>query len=68
VKVLKNLNILYVEDEESIIEKYSYFLEESCKELFIARDGEEAYRIYLFLNLVVFNLQKKFVKKMMLYQ
>ena len=46
MKVLKNLNILYVEDEESIIEKYSYFLEESCKELFIARDGEEAYQIY----------------------
>lgn len=46
MKILKNLNILYVEDEESIIEKYSYFLEESCKELFIARDGEEAYQIY----------------------
>ncbi len=44
--MLNNLNILYVEDEESIINTYSYFLEESCKELFIARDGEEAYRIY----------------------
>lgn len=44
--MLNNLNILYVEDEESIINTYSYFLEESCKELFIARDGEEAYSIY----------------------
>ncbi|HHD81848.1 MAG TPA: response regulator transcription factor [Campylobacterales bacterium] len=46
MKILKNLNLLYVEDEETIIEKYAYFLEESCKELFIARDGEEAYEIY----------------------
>lgn len=44
--MLNNLNILYVEDEESIINTYSYFLEESCKELLIARDGEEAYSIY----------------------
>jgi len=46
LKVLRNLNILYVEDEETIIDKYSYFLEESCKELFVARDGLEAYQIY----------------------
>ena len=46
MKVLKNLNILYVEDEDAIIEKYTYFLEESCRSVFIARDGEEAYRIY----------------------
>ncbi len=46
MKILKNLNILYVEDEETIIDKYSYFLEECCKEVFIARDGEEAYNIY----------------------
>jgi len=46
LKILKNLNILYVEDEEVIIDKYAYFLEENCNELFIARDGEEAYRIY----------------------
>jgi len=46
MKRLKNLNILYVEDEENIIEKYAYFLEESFKEVFIARDGEEAYNIY----------------------
>ena len=46
MKVLKNLNILYVEDEETIIDKYVYFLEESFKEVFIARDGLEAYQIY----------------------
>jgi len=46
MKILKNLNILYVEDEETIIEQYSYFLEESCREVFIARDGETAYRLY----------------------
>jgi len=46
MKVLKNLNILYVEDEETIIEKYAYFLEECCNNLYIARDGEEAYSIY----------------------
>jgi len=46
MKILKNLNILYVEDEETIIDKYSYFLEESCRSVFIARDGEEAYKIY----------------------
>lgn len=46
MKVLKNLNILYVEDEDAIIEKYTYFLEESCRTVFIAKDGEEAYRIY----------------------
>ncbi len=46
LKILKNLNILYVEDEETIIDKYSYFLEESCAEVFIARDGEEAYQLY----------------------
>lgn len=46
MKILKNLNILYVEDEEQIIEKYSYFLSESCREVHIARDGEEAYQLY----------------------
>jgi len=46
VKALKNLNILYVEDEERIIEKYAYFLRELCHTLYIARDGEEAFRLY----------------------
>jgi len=46
MNILKNLNILYVEDEETIIEKYAYFLEESCSNVYIARDGEEAYTLY----------------------
>jgi len=46
MKILKNLNILYVEDEETIIDKYSYFLEECCRSIYIARDGQEAYKIY----------------------
>ena len=46
MKALKNLNILYVEDEERIIEKYAYFLRELCHTLYIARDGEEAYQLY----------------------
>jgi len=46
MNILKNLNILYVEDEETIIDKYAYFLEESCSNVYIARDGEEAYALY----------------------
>ena len=46
MKTLKNLTLLYVEDEETIIEKYAYFLEEFCQTLHLARDGEEAYEIY----------------------
>lgn len=46
MKSLKSLNILYIEDEEKIIEKYAYFLRELCHTLFIARDGEEAYALY----------------------
>ena len=46
MNILKNLNILYVEDEETIIDKYAYFLEESCSKVYIARDGEEAYTLY----------------------
>ena len=43
---MKNLTILYVEDEETIIEKYAYFLEACCQTLHLARDGEEAYELY----------------------
>ena len=46
MKILKNLNILYVEDEDEIINKYAYFLEECFREVHIARDGEEAYQFY----------------------
>jgi DNA-binding response OmpR family regulator len=46
LKTLKNLTILYVEDEESIIDKYAYFLEDCAKALYVARDGEEALTLY----------------------
>ncbi len=46
MKTLKNLTILYVEDEESIIDKYAYFLEDCSKVLHVARDGEEALALY----------------------
>jgi len=46
MKALKSLNILYVEDEEEIIEKYAYFLQDLCSTLYIARDGEEAFSLY----------------------
>ena len=46
MKILKNLNILYIEDEDEIIDKYAYFIRELCREVYIARDGEEALRIY----------------------
>lgn len=46
MKALKSINILYVEDEDKIIEKYAYFLKELCNKLYIARDGEEAYKLY----------------------
>ncbi len=46
MKILKNLNILYVEDEDAIIDKYAYFLKELFREVHIARDGEEAFYLY----------------------
>jgi len=46
LKTLKNLTILYVEDEERIIDKYAYFFKECCNTLYLARDGEEAYESY----------------------
>ena len=46
MKRLEKLTILYVEDEEQIISSYAPFLRELCQTLYIARDGEEAYRIY----------------------
>ena len=46
MKTLKNLTILYVEDESSIIDKYAYFLEDCSKTLHVARDGVEALELY----------------------
>ena len=46
MKRLEKLTILYVEDEERLIGNYAPFLKDHCKSLYIARNGEEAYRIY----------------------
>ena len=46
LKTLKNLTVLYVEDEKEIMEKYTYFFKEYCHTLYLASDGEEAYRLY----------------------
>lgn len=46
MKRLERLTILYVEDEEQLIRSYAPFLREYCQTLYVARDGEEAYRIY----------------------
>jgi len=46
LKTLKNLTVLYVEDEKEIMDKYAYFLKEYSNTLHLASDGEEAYRLY----------------------
>ena len=46
MKRLKKLTILYVEHEEKLISSYAPFLREHFQSLYIARDGDEAYRIY----------------------
>jgi len=46
LKTLKNLTVLYVEDEKEIMDKYAYFLKEYSNTLHLALDGEEAYRLY----------------------
>ncbi len=46
LNILKKINVLFVEDEQSILEKYSPFLETYCKTLYTAKDGVEAYEIY----------------------
>lgn len=46
MKTLKNLTVLYVEDEKEIMDKYAYFLKEYCHTLLLAADGEEAYSLY----------------------
>ena len=47
MNVLKNLTVLYVEDEKEILEKYAYFFKEYCKTLYLASDGEEAYELFI---------------------
>ncbi|NOZ91059.1 MAG: response regulator transcription factor [Epsilonproteobacteria bacterium] len=46
MKILKKLIILYIENDTVMLDKYSPLLESNCDTLYIARSGEEAYRIY----------------------
>ena len=46
LKRLKNLTILYVENEEEVLEKYLPFLETHCQKLYIASEGKSAFKIY----------------------
>lgn len=46
LKRLKNLAILYVENEEEVLEKYLPFLETHCQKLYIASEGKGAFKIY----------------------
>jgi len=59
LKTLKNLTVLYVEDEKEIMDKYAYFLKEYSNTLHLASDGEEAYRLYKEYkpHLIVMDLQ-----------
>ncbi|WP_027327556.1 response regulator [Helicobacter pametensis] len=43
---LKQMNLLYVEDDEDTLEASKIILEDYVKELFIARDGLEALGVY----------------------
>jgi len=43
---LKNFTILYVEDEPTTQELIGEILRDSCKEVFIASDGEEGLKLY----------------------
>lgn len=43
---MTNLNLLYVEDDEEIIEDIDFFLKRHFNEIIIAQDGEEAFRYF----------------------
>ena len=43
---MMNLNLLYVEDDEEIIEDIDFFLKRHFNEIIIAQDGEEAFRYF----------------------
>jgi len=43
---LKNFTILYVEDEKTTQELIGEILRDSCKEVFIASNGEEGLKLY----------------------
>ena len=42
----KKFSVLYAEDEQPIREKYSQFLKRFCTNVYEAKDGEEAFKIY----------------------
>ncbi|MEA3354044.1 MAG: hybrid sensor histidine kinase/response regulator [Campylobacterota bacterium] len=44
--MLSNMTLLYVEDEEIIIEEMEDILKESVKDLYIARNGQEGLELY----------------------
>lgn len=43
---MTNLNLLYVEDDEEIIEDIDFFLKRHFNEIIIAQNGEEAFRYF----------------------
>ena len=43
---MMNLNLLYVEDDEEIIEDIDFFLKRHFNEIIIAQDGEEAFQYF----------------------
>jgi DNA-binding response OmpR family regulator len=46
LQILKKLIILYVEREQHLIDRYLPILKSSCDKLYVAKSGEEAYRLY----------------------
>jgi len=58
LQVLKKLTILYIENKEHLIDRYLPILKSNCDKLYIARSGEEAYRIYkeVMPNIVIMDL------------
>jgi DNA-binding response OmpR family regulator len=46
LRVLKKLIILYIENDTVMLDKYSPLLKSHCDTLYIAKSGEEAYKIY----------------------
>ena len=43
---LKDLELLYVEDDESIREELEFFLKKRVKKLYVANNGQEGYNLY----------------------
>jgi diguanylate cyclase (GGDEF)-like protein len=58
-KELKELNILYVEDEDDIREGFALILQRGSKELYIATNGQEALELFArnFVDIVVSDIK-----------